>query len=125
MSAKQAARGIRLYVTIGVFAILIAGLVGGPKGLAGASLGICSGLFGIAVLWQLILLMGRAASSGAPPRFGSLITIVAFFAKLPLYAVCGLASARIGYPAFGCFLAGVVLVYSGLVAWAGSRPPAR
>ncbi len=86
------------------------------------ALGLSSGTFGAFALWQLILLVGKMATSGAGHRFGSLLTIVAFFAKLPLYMFCGMLASRLGHGAFGCFLAGVVLVYFCLVTWAASGP---
>jgi hypothetical protein len=52
---------------------------------------------------------------------GTLLTILAFLAKIPLYGLLWVAAQRIGEPAAGSFVAGVVLVYLALVACAAAR----
>lgn len=99
-------------------------IFGGIRGLGGAALGLTSGAFGVFVLWQLIQLVGKAAAAGGNTKTGTILTVIAFFMKLPLYVFCGMAANRLGGAAFACFLAAVVLVYSGLIAWALARPHA-
>jgi hypothetical protein len=83
-------------------------------GLAGAS-------FGLAVLWMLIDLIGRAVTRGLKPSAGTLLTILAFLAKIPVYVVLGAAARELGAMAFGFFWAAVVLVYFAVVASAAAR----
>ena len=107
---------------MGVIALVISFILGGTQGLAGMLIGLASALFGVAVLWQLVQLLGRSVSAGRNAGCGTFLTIGGFFAKLPLYIACGMVAARLGHAAFSCFLAGVVLVYFCLVARAVARP---
>jgi len=121
VSAQSPTRVVLSYLAMAFAAMVVAGGVGGFRGVAGMALGVGSGMFGALVLWRLILLFGAVATSGRSTKLGIVTTILAFFAKLPLYILCGMLAARIGHPAFGSFLAGLVLVYFCLIAWAVGR----
>lgn len=81
---------------------------------------VCS-LFGVAVLWYLIGVIGKAMTEGGNPGLGTMLSVLGVFLKIPLYVVGWLAANRLGAPAPGCFLAGLMLVYFGVVAWAMAR----
>jgi hypothetical protein len=119
---KSLARDLRFYAILAFLALAIAVAASGPQGLAGMSLGLSSGTFGAVALWQLIQLTGKAMSTGGNTKTATIVTVLAFFAKLPVYAGCGMLATRIGPTAFSCFLVGVVLVYFGLIVWAMARP---
>ena len=85
------------------------------------SIGLAAGAFGAAALWFLIQLIGTMSRGGKSPILGTILTILAFAAKLPVYMVAWRAVEAIGSPAPGWFLGGVGLVYSCLVGWAAAR----
>jgi hypothetical protein len=122
MRAKTFANDWRILAFVGAAAIAGAVILAGVSGLAGMTLGLVSGGFGAFVLWQLIQLVGKAMTVGGNTRTGTVVTVLAFFAKLPLYIFAGMLATRLGHGAFSCFLTGVVLVYFGLIAWALARP---
>ena len=105
---------------IGFTALALSACIGDIKGLQGMAMGLVGAIFGVAALWMLIKWLGTAATAGASPRLGSLLTLLAFAAKIPLYVVLWRLSSAIGGSASGCFIAGVVLVYFAVVAWAVS-----
>lgn len=94
---------------------------GGESGLIGMALGLAGAAVGVAGLILVTRLAGVAASAGAKPSLGVLLTAIVFFAKIPLFFALWTLAQSLGGSAPGCFLAGILLVYSGLVAWAVSR----
>jgi hypothetical protein len=90
----------------------------GEQGLKGAALGLGGTGFNILALWGIVRLLGYSFQKGNPPKLGSIISVIAFFIKLPLFIAFGIIAQRIGGAAPTCFLAGLALVYSCLVGWA-------
>lgn len=110
-----------LFFIAGLMALVGSYVYGQTKGLEGMMLGLASATFGVFALKMVIGLLGDAVGRGATSPFGATVSILAFFAKIPLYIVVWKVSQKIGDPAPGCFLTGVILVYSLLVAWASTR----
>lgn len=110
-----------LLVAAGLAALAGSFAYGQVRGLEGMALGLASATFGVFALKMVIGLLGDAVGRGATSPFGATVSILAFFAKIPLYIVVWGVSQKIGDPAPGCFLTGVILVYSLLVAWASTR----
>jgi hypothetical protein len=98
-----------------------AAIFGNVGGLLGMAMGLAGAAVGVVGLILATRLAGAAATAGAKPGLGVFLTIVVFAAKIPLYYVLWTLSQSFGGSAPGCFLAGVVLVYFCLVAWAVSR----
>ena len=92
------------------------------RGLEGFAIGLAAGAFGAAALWFLIQLIGTIARGGRSPALGTVLTLLAFAGKVPVYMVAWRIVQGVGDPAPGWFLAGVGLVYSCLVGWAMARP---
>ncbi|MBI5705495.1 MAG: hypothetical protein HZC36_00730 [Armatimonadetes bacterium] len=105
----------------GLAALIASYVYGQSKAVEGMALGLASAAFGVFALKMVIGLLGDAVGRGATSPFGATVSILAFFAKIPLYIVVWRVSQKIGDPAPGCFLTGVILVYSLLVAWASTR----
>jgi hypothetical protein len=93
-------------------------IFGGEQGLKGAVLGLGGTGFNTLALWGIVRLLGYSFEKGNPPKLGSIISVIAFFIKLPLFIAFGILAQRIGGAAPTCFLAGLALVYSCLVGWA-------
>lgn len=102
-------------------ALIVASSLKGPIGAEGMALGLAISAFNLCALWGVIRLMGRASESNPRPTFGTVLVVLAFFVKLPVF-VLGLTYARsLGEGALTCFLLGVALVYSALILWALAR----
>lgn len=89
--------------------------VGGVKGLTGFGLGLFSTGFGLAVWWYITGLICHGVQRGAKPMFGSIVIVLAFLCKLPLFLAAANLAIKIGGDARGCFLGGLGLVYCCLV----------
>ena len=121
MSYASIAQSPKTAVVITALALAAAALIGKTDGLIGMAMGLAGAAVGVAGLILATKLAGAAASAGAKPGLGVFATLLVFFIKLPLLYVLWTHSQALGGSAPGCFLAGVLLVYSGLVAWAVSR----
>lgn len=88
---------------------------GGIRGLSGIALGLFVAAFGLWVWWRAIGMLAAVAADNPPPRLGTFLVVLAFLIKLPLYILAVLAVVKIGGPARPCFLAGLSLVYFGLI----------
>jgi hypothetical protein len=104
-----------------VAALAAAFALGGAPGLGGMALGLVGAMFGATGLVLVMNLVGTRSKAAGGERFGVIVPVLVFLLKIPMYALLGTFAQRIGGAAFGCFLAGVVLVYFGLVAWASAR----
>ena len=121
MSYASVATNPRTAIVIAVVGLASALLIAGSSGLIGMSLGLFGAAVGVAGLILATRLAGGVATAGAKPGLGVLLTLIVFAAKVPLYFALWTLSRSLGEGAPGCFLAGVVLVYFCLVAWAVSR----
>jgi hypothetical protein len=115
------ARDYRSYAVLAAAALAVSGIAVGARGLAGMVIGLTSALFGVFILWQLICVIGKAVTEGGSPALGTGLTIFGFFLKLPILGFAYIAARAIGHGALGCFLAGLMLVYFAVVAWAIAR----
>jgi hypothetical protein len=86
-------------------------------GLIGMALGLFAGAFGAAVLWGTVKIMRDATSLG---KTGIFLTLIGFLLKFPLLGFAGWLAYKQSAGALGCFLAGVLVVYSALV-WRALR----
>ena len=121
MSYASIAQSPRTAVVLAAIALAGAAVIGSIAGLCGMAMGFAGAAVGVAGLILATKLAGAAASAGAKPGLGVFATLLVFLVKLPLLYVLWTLSQSLGGSAPGCFLAGVLLVYSGLVAWAVSR----
>jgi hypothetical protein len=118
---RQIALDVRVHVLLSTVALAIAFAAGGVYGLAGMAIGLSSSLFGVYILWQLICIIGKAITEGGNPTVGAIMTGFGFFLKVPILILAYMAATHIGYAAPDCFLAGLMLVYFAVVAWAIAR----
>lgn len=121
MSYASIAQSPRTAVVLAALALAGAAIIGNIGGLYGMTMGLAGAAVGVAGLILATKLAGAAASAGAKPGLGVFATLLVFLIKLPLLYVLWSLAQSLGGSAPGCFLAGVLLVYSGLVAWAVSR----
>jgi len=115
----------RTWAAVGIVAALAylgAFLYGTSLGLAGMTIGIAGGGFGAYALFLMIRLLEASAAQQKPGSFGVALVLLMVAAKIPVLLFLSQWSQAIGAAAFDCFLAGVMLVYFGLIAWAGTRP---
>lgn len=117
----------------------------GFRGLAGMVAGLVSTALSVWAWWRLAALLGamakeagfvepaeregNAATEPGEPEalpksrisgFGSAAVVMLFLAKVPLFVALGFLATRLGGRALPCLLAGMGLVYCGLIAWARS-----
>lgn len=118
MTYKALATDIRVYLGVALVAILGAFLARGGQGAAGMALGLTGTGFSVTALWLLIKQLGKVPADSRRSKTTSILIVIAFFAKLPLYMVVGILAYRIGGGAPTCFLLGIALVYFALVGWA-------
>ena len=121
MTYASIAQSPRTALILLALALAGAALIGSVNGLFGMAMGLAGAAVGVAGLILATKLAGAAATAGAKPSLGVLLTVIVFLAKIPLFFVLWTLSQSLGGSAPGCFLAGVLLVYFGLVAWAVSR----
>ncbi len=88
---------------------------GGFRGLGGYSLGLFATGFGIAVWWFVTGIVCHGVERGAKPMFGTIMIVLAFMCKLPVFLVAANLAIKMGGEARGCFIGGLGLVYSCLV----------
>jgi len=112
---------LRIFWTFALSAALAALICsfafGGQSGLEGMALGLAGTGFN---LWALKAVIGLASAHSVNDmarRKGTLLIVLAFLMKLPVFIVLGLVAHRIGGPAPACFLLGLALVYLALVGW--------
>jgi len=101
-----------------VVAELIAGLCFGWKGLVGMAIGLAATWFNSWALWGITGVLGRSVQGAQAPKGGTALIVIAFLLKLPILLVLGLLTRMIGGPTLPCFVAGLGMVYFGLVGWA-------
>lgn len=111
-----------LVTLILVAGFLVAYFYGEAPGIAGMSIGLAGGAFGGGALLLMIRLLQFSAGQHKPSSFGVALVFLMVGAKIPVLIGLSKWSQAIGAAAFDCFLAGVMLVYFGLIAWAGTRP---
>jgi hypothetical protein len=103
--------------SVAVSALILSYAIGGPKALAGMSMGLFGTLFNLLALWWVISWSSR--SEGVPkPSTGATLIVLAFFVKLPVLVALGLYAQKLGDAAPTSFLLGLGLVYAGLIWFA-------
>jgi hypothetical protein len=115
---KRIACDPRSYAFIAIIAVAVAFGFRGITGGEGMALGLAGAGFSVTALWMIIKQLGRSAADSRRAKFAAIITVIAFFAKLPIYMLLGMIAHAIGGGAPTCFLLGVGLVYFALVGWA-------
>jgi hypothetical protein len=108
---------IKLAAVLTAILVVASFALGKTPGLIGMLLGISMGAFGAYTLYAVISLLKDAAGRS---RTGIALIIVAFFAKFPVIGLGAYLSYRFGIMSLACFVAGVLVVYCGLV-WRASR----
>lgn len=93
-------------------------MVGGTTAFLGMLMGIAGTGFSVLALWWVIRLAGSAAPASKRASVGTMLIVLAFFVKLPIFIALANLSHRIGGSAPTCFLLGLALVYCTLVGWA-------
>jgi len=116
---------LQVYRLIFIFALLLclgaSMMFGGSPGLAGMALGLGTGALGAYSLVWVTKLLGSVATETGTAKFGTLAAIFTFIAKAAAFFLIFLLAGRLGGAASGCFVVGVVVVYSLTVVWGISR----
>ena len=120
MTYQQIATRASTYAAIAAVALAVAGAAGQMKGVAGMLLGLAAAAVGVYILYRIIAVIGNAMTEGGNPMAGTILAVFGALLKVPLLLLANAAANRLGGAAPGCFLAGVILVYSSLVAWAAA-----
>jgi hypothetical protein len=108
---------IKIVAILAAVFLAAAFAIGNAPGLEGMFIGMSTGAFGAYTLYATILLLKDTAGRS---RTGIALTLLAFFAKFPVLGLGAYLSYRLGMMALGCFIAGVLVVYCGLV-WRAFR----
>ncbi len=112
---------LRSMIAICILAVVVAAIVGGQKGAIGMSLGIVGTSFHLWALWRLCVLSGAVAPAGPKAQLGAILSILAFFMKIPVLMVISNAMQKLGGQAHSCFLSGLGVVYCLMIGWALAR----
>lgn len=122
MSAlKQLFQSKAAFVVAATAGLAACAATGGPNAMIGFGLGVFGAGFNIlAMRWVVGLAADYAASPNASPKPTkmTMLIVMAFFVKLPVFVGLGLYSKTLGNVALPCFLWGIGLVYFALVGWA-------
>ena len=118
MTKTQALRDWRTFLALSVAATLFCYLVSGPKGALGMACGIVGASFNLGALWWIIGLGSKTTGTKQGERLGTILIVLAFFVKLPVFIGLGILCGRIGQPSFNCFLIAIGLVYSAVIGLA-------
>lgn len=103
---------------VAVAASIVFLLVGGPKAGLGFALGTIGSGASVLGTWLLVRLAGESASGRNPGPLETFLSLTGFFFKWVVVVATMWSVYRLGPPAPGCFLAGMGLVYSRLIAQA-------
>lgn len=93
----------------------------GPSGFVGISLGMASATTGLVILFMTIRYLTDNETRRQQAKVGAIWVVALFFVKLPALYGGFIAAEAIGNHAPGCFIGGLLLVYSALVGWALAR----
>lgn len=121
MRSSPANRKRLIWPVLGGVALLLvlAGyVVNGERAGTGALLGLLGTAASILGTWAGIQFLGRLMQTGPANWQGIAVPIAFMVIKLPAILLAMSWALRLGPPAPSWFLAGLALVYSGLVWWA-------
>ena len=107
-----------------VSALVLVGVafgVHGARGVLGVALGIVGTSVSLFGTWMAVLWIGRVLSDNSPKWQGAVVPVAAMVIKLPVILGAMAWALRLGPPAPAWFLAGLALVYFGLIWWAVTR----
>lgn len=117
----------RAFLIGAVLAIGGAFFLGQKQGI-GMALGIAGASFN---LWAMWLMTGALGSLMKEPldeefqikkiRIASVLIVLAFFSKLPIFLALSMFTRHLGGPALNAFLLGLGLVYLAMIIWALTR----
>ncbi len=91
----------------------------------GMALGIGGATFNLWAIWLMTGALGRLMKDPSEDfkietkkaKIASVLIVLAFFSKLPIFLSFAIITRRVGPPALTCFLVGVGLVYFALIGW--------
>lgn len=104
-------------VVLGILSFCIHGLLG----VLGVLLGVVGTSVSLLGTWMAVLWIGKVLSDNAPKWQGAVVPVAAMVIKLPVILGSMSWALRLGPPAPAWFLAGLALVYFGLIWWAVTR----
>jgi hypothetical protein len=108
---KLALSTLKISAALAIAAAIPIFLIWGVQGGLGLALGFTTAILSILSFGLLAYAFGE----GTGPQTGTRLTLALWLVKLPvIYTLVWLATA-LGAHAIGCFLAGLVLVYSALI----------
>jgi len=113
--------GTRIAVLAGSIAIAISVARFGWRGGVGLAAGIVAAWTHLWLLWRIISTLGEASKEQPVVKQGTGMIVLGFFLQLPIFGLLGIGASRLGPSALSCFVAGVGMVYFGLVGWAVAR----
>lgn len=99
-------------------AIAVSAAVGGPTGAAGMVLGLLATGFGAVVLVQIVRIIAGTQARSENRLTGNILLVGGILLKFPVIVGAMFLAHLLGPWAMGCFIAGLLLVYSALVGWA-------
>lgn len=100
---------------------LVSYLVHGAIGVEGFVLGLLGTGLSLFGTWMGVLWVGKIIGDRSPGWQGAVAPVAALVIKLPAVLGAMAVALRLGPPAPAWFLAGLALVYFGLVGWAVTR----
>ncbi|MFQ3586512.1 MAG: hypothetical protein SNJ74_07090 [Fimbriimonadaceae bacterium] len=106
------------HVAWSAVAVAVSAAVGGPAGAAGMALGLLATGFGAVVLVQIVRIVAGTQVRSESRLTGNILLVGGIVLKFPVIVGAMFLAHLLGPWSMGCFIAGLLLVYSALVGWA-------
>lgn len=99
-------------------AVGLSAAVAGPEGAAGMALSLLATGFGAVMLVQIVRILSSTQASSENRPAGNIWLVGGFLLKFPAIFGAMFSAYLLGPWSIGCFIVGMLLVYSALVGWA-------
>lgn len=106
------------HVAWAAVAVVVSAAAGGPTGAAGMALSLLATGFGAVVLVQIVRIIAGTQARSENRLIGNIVLVGGILLKFPVIVGAMFLAHLLGPWAMGCFIAGLLLVYSALVGWA-------
>gem|GEM_PF-4690618 len=121
LSGQQVVTRLVVFLVAAVALAGVALCFNGPTASFAVVLGVVSTWLSLLGTWLTVQWVGKVLKDDSPTWHGSVVPIAGLVIKLPVILGAMSWALRLGPPAPAWFLAGLALVYSGLVWWAVAR----